>query len=538
MKRRLLRHKFALWAIAALAFASCSQEELEEQGTPLPEGQYPLELTACGLQAVATPAKASTRGTADNDWKGVTEVAVNVGEMTKKYTATPADDGQTATLTSEAPFYWERSNEKITITAWHPYSDSYPDNWLVEADQSTADGYQASDFIKGELKELTFANRDTKMTFEHRTAKVVVRLTATKGFVLDESTGVQLVNVSGVKGNVSTIKTYRPDNAEQTYLALLGGQTIAADKSFIRVTANGTDFYYKPTEEKTLTAGMAYTYYITVKAEGITGVQVEVTPWDETGTSADGSTDDWQEADNIIRLSDHINDNLVIDKNTVIDGSSTSKKNPFKGTITVNADDVIVLLKGVTVDTKGQAITVNGNATLMIQGDNRMVSGNGAGVFIKKDKTVTITSQDKENNVLTAIGGNGSPGIGSSSADLHGGNIVIRNVSVNAYGSKYNGVQSYSAAIGNAEGDYWGSIQSILIENSMIVAQRLKVKWPINHIGNAQGVPALVTIKSSTIEKRTGNSDSSVTEDNYTQDGTDTYDADGNLLSPNKNKRI
>lgn len=501
-----------------------------------------MELTACGLQAVATPAKASTRGTADNDWKGVTEVAVYVGGETKKYTATPVDGGQTATLTSEAPFYWERSNEKITITAWHPYSDSYPDKWLVEADQSTADGYQASDLIKGELKELTFEHRDTKMTFEHRTAKVVVKLTATEGFVLDETTGVQLMNVSGVKDGRNTIKPYRPDDAEQTYLALLGGQTITANESFIRVTANGTDFYYKPTEEKTLTAGMAYTYYITVKAEGITGVQVEATPWDENGTSADGSTGDWQEADNIIRLSEctEDNDDLVIDKNTVIDGSDTSKDSPFKGTITVNADDVIVLLKGVTVDTEGQAITVKGNATLVVQGENRVVSGNGAGVFIKKDKTVTITSQGKENNALTAIGGNGSPGIGSSSADLHGGNIVIRNVSVNAYGSKHNRAQSYSAAIGNAEGyDYWGSIQSILIENSMIVAQRLKADWPINHIGNAQGdQQPPVTIKSSTIKKRTGNDKYSVTENKYTEDGTDTYDADGNLLSPNKNKRI
>lgn len=531
MKRRLLRHKFALGLVAALAFASCSQEELTEQGTPLPVGQYPLTLTTDGLQTVATPAQASTRGTADNDWKGVTEVAVNVGEETKKYTATSADGGQTATLTSEAPFYWERSDEKKTITAWYPYSDGYPDNWLVEADQSTANGYQASDFIKGELKELTFANRDTKMAFEHRTAKVVVKLTATEGFVLDESTSVHLVNVSGVKDGGNTIKTYRPDNTEQTYLALLGGQTIAANENFIRVTANGTDFYYKPAAEKTLTAGKAYTYDITVKAEGITGVQVEVTPWDETGTSADGSTGDWQEADNIIRLSENADQDLVIDKNTVIDGSSTSKDNPFKGTITVNADDVIVLLKGVTVDTKGQAITVNGNATLVVQGENRVVSGNGAGVFIRIDKTVTITSQDKENNVLTSIGGNGGAGIGSSSADINGGRIVIRNVSVNAYGSKYSGALSYSAAIGNAESAYWGKIQSILIENSKIVAQRLQVGWPIRHIGNAQGDQAPVTIKSSTIEKRTGNDGNSVTEGNYTTDGTDTYGADGNLVT-------
>ncbi|WP_241217495.1 fimbrillin family protein [Bacteroides gallinarum] len=60
MKRSILRHKPVLWSlIAALTLASCSQDEFADNGqnTPLPVGQYPLELTADGLQAVATPAQ-------------------------------------------------------------------------------------------------------------------------------------------------------------------------------------------------------------------------------------------------------------------------------------------------------------------------------------------------------------------------------------------------------------------------------------------------------------------------------------------------
>ena len=62
MKRSILRHNFALWLVVALALASCPQEEFAGggQGTWLPYGKYPLELTAVIGEAVATPA---TRGT-------------------------------------------------------------------------------------------------------------------------------------------------------------------------------------------------------------------------------------------------------------------------------------------------------------------------------------------------------------------------------------------------------------------------------------------------------------------------------------------
>lgn len=275
--------------LAALALAACTQDELG-QGEPLPPGKYPLELTSCGLQAVATPAQAPTRGTVDNDWDGVTEVAVQVGNEVKKYTVTPDDDEkESAKLTSGNPFYWQSATEPIDITAWYPYSDGYPDNWLVEADQSTANGYQASDLIKGELKGLTFANRDREMSFEHQTAKVVVKLTATEGFVLDKTTSVQLMNVGGVKDGGKAIKTYRHDDAEQTYFAMLGEQTITANVSFIKVTANRTDFYYKPDANKELKAGYVYTYNINVKAEGLDVKVSESIGWGKDGATGAGS---------------------------------------------------------------------------------------------------------------------------------------------------------------------------------------------------------------------------------------------------------
>lgn len=202
--------------------ASCSQDDLPGQGEPLPEGEYPMELTAGGLQTVTNQAQTSTRATVDDDWNGVSIVAVQVGSDVKSYNVTSADGGKTATLSSDNPFYWENTSEKKTVIAWHPYSKSYPTDWTVKADQSTAANYQASDLVRGEVKDLSFADRNdplkNKMTFAHQTVKVVVNLVAGDGVTLAADASVKLLNIDGV-ANGSTITSYKPAAGTQTYLA-------------------------------------------------------------------------------------------------------------------------------------------------------------------------------------------------------------------------------------------------------------------------------------------------------------------------------
>ncbi len=270
--------------------AACDKEDMTHtEGTPLPEGKYPLELTAGGLQVVAGQGKASapgTRGTTDNDWEGVTTVAVQVDGEVKPYTVTPSADKITATLTAADPFYWQTSGETKSIVAWYPYSTDYPENWKVQADQSRKENYEASDLILGEL-ELSFADKDNpeknKLAFTHRTAKVKIDLTAGAGVTLDGTVSVQLLNVSGVENGQTIIQPYRPDEAVYSYLALLAEQTIAANEQFIKVSVGGTDFYYTPTSGMTLEAGLVYTYTITVKANGIEVTAATGGQWDSEG---------------------------------------------------------------------------------------------------------------------------------------------------------------------------------------------------------------------------------------------------------------
>ena len=255
---------------------ACDKEDMTHtEGTPLPEGKYPLVLTAGGLQAVAGQGRASapgTRGTTDNDWEGVTTVAVQVDGVVKEYAVAPASDKKTASLTTADPFYWQTSDEMKSIKAWYPYRPTEPTQWTVKADQSRKENYEASDLIRGEL-ELAFADKDNseknKITFTHQTAKVKIDLIAAAGVTLDDNVSVQLLNVSGVENGQTTIRPYRPDEAVYSYLALIPGQDITANAQFIKVSVDGTDFYYTPTSGMTLEAGLVYTYTITVKANGI-----------------------------------------------------------------------------------------------------------------------------------------------------------------------------------------------------------------------------------------------------------------------------
>lgn len=300
--------------LASGLLASCSTEDMmHTEGTPLPEGKYPLELAAGGLQAVAEQGRASaplTRGTADNNWNGISSVAVQVDGEVKEYAVTAGDDGITARLSSDNPFYWNTSNETKDIVAWYPYSATEPTQWTVKADQSSKENYEASDLIKGKLS-LTFADRNNsgqnKLTFRHQTAQVKITLKAVEGVTLDGETSVFLNNVqaTGIDTNGNAIIPYKPEEGIYSYLALVNGQTIKAGTQFLNVQAEGGNFYYTPADEILLEAGNTYTFNVTVKSSGIE-VEAETSgEWENGGDEIINSVINIYTAENV-KLGDYV----------------------------------------------------------------------------------------------------------------------------------------------------------------------------------------------------------------------------------------
>ena len=166
-----MKHTLLLCTLAASLMTACTQDE-QVNGTRLPEGQYPLVLTAGGMTAEAVPA---TRGTLDNNWQGVQTVAVKEGDVIKAYSVNPSADYATAMLTSNDPFWWTDTEETKTILAWYPYSDAMPERWEVPADQTN--GLPAEKDLMRAQGNIPFNDRDnTTLTFEHQLAKVVINI--------------------------------------------------------------------------------------------------------------------------------------------------------------------------------------------------------------------------------------------------------------------------------------------------------------------------------------------------------------------------
>ena len=279
MKRLSVFRKMTVAAACcAFAFAACTDDAADNDNR-LPDGKYPMTFTA----AVDGPAK--TRATTDNTWAGGEEVAVQIGNEVKKYTA--ATDGTLTVAGSFTPWYWQNTTETKTVSAWYPYNDAKPADadLKVQADQSGG-GYGLSDHLEAAETEVSFAS--SALTFKHRTAKVVVTLKAgdgvSAGDVADAT--VKFLNLTGVENSGTEIIPKKEiASGITTHTALVIPQQMQSQK-FIRVTAGGNDYFYTPTGENdaNLTGGQQYTYTITVNKNGLAVAASGAIAWTTAGS--------------------------------------------------------------------------------------------------------------------------------------------------------------------------------------------------------------------------------------------------------------
>lgn len=281
-----------------LALTACTDDAAD--GDRLPDGMYPMTFTTTvqGLTA--------TRTTVDNTWDGVEKVAVKVGSEVKKYTADHS--GNLTADDSNAPFYWQSTTERKTVSAWFPYSLTFPATFTVQGNQSIA-GYQQSDMVHAAPTEITF-KENNKLTFHHLSAKVVVNLKAGDGVTAAEVTNatVTLVNQALTSGAItvdesnqtctvaqaaSGSKEITPRAAtmtggyQKTVQALLVPQQMK-DTKFIEVKIGESIYYYTPkNNDANLEHGNQYTYNITVKKTGLAvAVQNNGTQWTDNSTNS------------------------------------------------------------------------------------------------------------------------------------------------------------------------------------------------------------------------------------------------------------
>lgn len=280
MNKLITFRNSVLAGMLCLVAVSCSDEG--DTDNRLPEGKYPMTF------ATAVEGATATRATAEGNWTGGEEVAIQIGDETKKYQA--AAGGNLSIATGADPFYWQNTND-ITVNAWYPYNGTKPadDALRVKADQSKDTDYQASDYL--EVNGATVAFSNPILLFTHRTAKVAVTLVAGNGVGDVSGAVVTFLNLSGVEsdGNEVTPKT-ETESGVTTYTALLVPQQMQGQK-FIKVALGGYDYFYTPTgeDDANLRKGKLHTYKITVAKTGLTVTSSSVSPWTGDKEGVDGN---------------------------------------------------------------------------------------------------------------------------------------------------------------------------------------------------------------------------------------------------------
>lgn len=315
---------------ATLLLAGCSQNELgNEQGDPLPEGKYPIEFTATGLQA--TPL---TRATSDGKWDGNEQIAIMIGNEVKEY-VTYFNNEQVPLKAASEMFYYQISSPFLA-SAWYcgtGYKSVCPTEWTVPDNQNAAENYQKSDFLYAHDR-LGLSWGNGLLHFFHQTAKVTVHIlsgdhtpvdvTADKivGLTIGDSDNISLnggwtaptdvwidkdSNVYGswsassaTKGVITPLslgeQSITLDGGGKTlslasYQALVIPQTIIGNSKLFKIDIKGySPFYYTvPAGGIEWKAGTEHTYYITIEGTKLSVTTNNSIVWGTGGANGSGS---------------------------------------------------------------------------------------------------------------------------------------------------------------------------------------------------------------------------------------------------------
>lgn len=428
-----------LGTVLLLALSACSQDELAEQGNTLPDGEYPLQIGSVTLdvESSAEPwseERPQTR-VAENDngtgsvwqWDGSEMIGVRLGDETTTYTLN-ADK----TLTTDQQLYWT-SAAPATVTAWYPTDES-----VDLSDQSEGLAYM----LKAEVPGATYDNEIT-LSFKHQLAKVRVVL-------------------SGPQASLAqSVEVYGCTTCTNNEGAPIAGDTQGWLKMKHTTYTDGTECW----EANVVPATITLDNFVRINGQ-------TATVNDGFPTTLDASTM-------------YTIDLTVGGPKQIFGGETITKPGEYivKGTvtesITLDSEDITLILEGADVNTNGIAINiVSGNPTLKIQGtENAVKSATSTAIHVGSGCTLTIEGVNGMTDKLEAEGGknegtvygsgNAGAGIGSS----NGGNIVIRNVTIEAKGNTYSHftgpLSGGSAAIGSSVPGYCGDIT---IDNATVTA--------------------------------------------------------------------
>lgn len=421
-----------IYLVAALLLSACSQDELAENSTALPEGEYPLQIGSVSLTAEIseqpwTRVSENPTDGMSSVWADGDRIGVRIGdnEETGIYVVNVDETTGNITVTPEKAVYW-KDKEPATVTAWYPVEEEID---FTQQDEGL------TYLLKAKGVEAGY-DTPANLTFTHQLAKVRVVLEGTKAIE------VQQVYVRSYPKSVNN----QGDLGETT-----GGDPIYVP--MMEATYNGQQCWEANLRKGYLDANNSF------QVENADGVRVQVTQ---------GRVNIEAEHVHTIKIdvgeAKPVTGDISDDGTYIVRGTREESVNITGGNPTIYLENANISVNN------GNAISITGdaNATIHITGNNTVQNTSytidGAGIYVEAGSTVTIEGTNRNTDVLTAIAANDAAGIGGNSNGQDCGNIHIHNVTVVAKGDQSTALSPGIGSTGN------NNCGQIIIDNATVHA--------------------------------------------------------------------
>lgn len=230
-----------IFGAALLLFAACSQEEFDN-GTTLPEGVYPLEISSVTLDAEVSSQPwgvdaPQTRVSENPDrnsskWDGGETIYVQLDNTDEigEFKINKIDEN--ITVTPANTVYWAKREDNVT--AW------YPENGEIRLDNQQ--GGNLAYVLRATAEEAPY-DKSVSLKFTHQLAKIRVKLAGEKAGSVTDVKIESCTSCTNTNGTVSfdntsvgEITMYRVNN-NNTYEA-----NVVPEKAIERFKVNGGDW--------------------------------------------------------------------------------------------------------------------------------------------------------------------------------------------------------------------------------------------------------------------------------------------------------
>lgn len=398
------RNNLVRFCLLCLIAVSCSTDE--DAGTSLPEGKYPLMLTATQGEAVASPqtrVSENTEGT-NSKWTAGDQIKVVVsgGDNDMEATCTLDESGN---VTNYNPQLAWKTTQSSKVNAW--YSNITGQNTTSTTVSLFNQSSELAYVLKADEKtDVNYQSGNISLNFKHQLAKVRVKLIGNEAanftsVKVKSYTACTVSNGSvSSSGTMDWITMKRIESTNYYEANLVPGSTLG-QSAFQIAKSSGTPVVVSLGSGVTLEGGKVHNIKLMVRNNNT----------DET-----------------VELSNLSSSYTVENKNVTINGNGSE----FYKKIVIN-DGAVVTLNNVKLNITGRwekTIVVNGLATLILSNTNELKC--------ESESPLSVIS-----GILT-IQGNGSLKCTASSDDTYlggillerGGVLIIDGSTVTAEGAK------------------------------------------------------------------------------------------------------